>query len=161
MPIGDSEATLDARSQGNSQLGARSLMIFTPAATDDIAAGNLVDSVSAQEQHIGIVPNGAGIASLKLRSNVDQVLLLAAYRSPDEGSASPEVIRTEALLNGDAMNEVGDATMPNGKLAVYYLDQSANAGDEIDLVGFTVAGRADVHAATLAVCACGLDPTKP
>jgi hypothetical protein len=161
LPLGDSEVSLDARSQGKSQLGVRSLMVFTPAAADDIQPGHLVDSVSASQQHTGIDPTGSGIAALKLRSSVDQVLLLTVYRSPDEGSSSPEAIRTEALLNGTAMNEIGSATMPDGKLAAYYLDQPAGAGDEIDLLGFTVAGRADVHAATLAVCPCGLDPTKP
>lgn len=157
LPIGDVEVALEGRSSSDSSVKTRSLVVFTPAAADKLDGGDLVNAASIEQGLAGIVPTGSGMGSVQLASDADQLLLMAAYRSPDESSSSPEALRTEALLNGEAIDEIATATMPQGKLAIYYSGDPASAGDEIDLVGFTVAGRASIHAATLAVCPCGTD----
>ncbi len=157
LETGLNNVRLEAKSKKGSKLGTRSLMAWTPAAGNDLPTGELVTSVGVEEDRIGINPSGSVMATTELEEDVDQVLVLAAYRSPDETSASPQAIRTTALLGGEAMNEVANASMPDGRLAVYYSEDPAPAGTEIALVGVTVTGSAHAHATTLAVCPCGLD----
>lgn len=157
LETGLNNIRLEAKSKKGSRLGTRSLMAWTPAAGNDLPAGELVSAVGVEEDRIGINPSGSVMATTELEQDVEQVLVLAAYRSPEETSASPQAIRTTALLGGEAMNEVANASMPDGRLAVYYSEEAAPAGTQIDLVGVTVTGSAHVHATTLAVCPCGLD----
>jgi hypothetical protein len=157
LPVGSSEVTLEGRSKGGAVLGARSLVTFTPANPEDIAGSDLVDAVGVTPERTGINPSGTVMATTELRSSTDQVLLLAAYRSPEESSSSPAAIRTEALLNGEAMTAVANATMPRGKLVVFFSEGDFAAGDQIELLGFTVTGSAHVHVTSMAVCPCGLD----
>jgi hypothetical protein len=153
---GENTVGLEGRGR-EAVVGTRTLMTFTPAAGNELPASNLVSAVGVEDERIGVNPSGSVLATTELESAADEVLLLSAYRSPAETSASPQAIRTEALIGGEAMDEVANASMPDGKLAVYYSGESAPAGTEIDLVGFTVTGSAHAHAAALAVCPCGLD----
>ncbi len=55
------------------------------------------------------------------------------------------------------MPEVASATIPDGKLEIFFSEGSVSEGAEIELIGFTVSGNANAHVTALAVCPCGLD----
>lgn len=157
LPVGTSDVALEGRSSGGAVLGARSVLVFTPANPEEVSGAELVDAVGINTERTGINPSGSVMATTELRSATDQVLLLSAFRSPEESSSSPQAIRTEALLNGEAMAPVATATIPDGKLEVYFAEGSVSEGTEIEVLGYTVTGSAHAHVTSLIVCPCGLD----
>jgi hypothetical protein len=160
LKVGESDIELEASAPGGARVGARSLIAYTPAALEDIESEEVISTAAIEDQTVDVESRGTRLittSSGALGAEAEKLILLASYRSAAESSASPDVIRVEGLLDGREMDEVGAATFPGGKLAVFFSPRGADAGARVELRGFVTAGQAPVNVSTLAVCPCDLE----
>jgi hypothetical protein len=160
LKVGESDIVLEGSSSGGARVGARSVIAYTPAALERTAREDVISSARIQDETVDVDARGTTLVSTvagELTRDAEKLLVLAGYRSEAESSPSPDVIRTEGLLDGAEMDEIGSTTFPGGKLAIFFSPSGAEGGTEVELRGFVTAGHAPVDVATIAVCPCDLE----
>jgi hypothetical protein len=158
LKVGENDVALEG--SGGGRVGARSLIVYTPAALEGERTEDVISSAGIEDQTSNVDARGTTLISSavgELTTDAQKLLVVGGFRSEDESSASPDVIRVEGVLDGEEMDEVGSSTFPGGKLFVFFSPSGAEAGSEVELRGFVTAGQAPVNFSALAVCPCDLE----
>jgi hypothetical protein len=155
LVVGESDISLEA--VGSARVGARSIDAFTAAALEKVPSSEVISAASVEDQPVDVISSGKTLVSARIENDAEKLIVLGSFRSDAESSASPDVVRTEGLLDGEPMDEIGSATLPGGKIAVFFSPSGARAGSEVELRGFVTAGHAPVTVSTLAACPCDLE----
>ena len=153
MSTGEHVILVEAAAKGSTaKVGARSLLVFPEVQLDDVGSS----PVSASDLETGgadVESEGVTLAETPAGDGSGPVIVLASVVTPRTGTGS-ENVRLEVLIGGDDADELAKTSIPSGKL-VAYLDQNG-AGKEVELRGYTTAGRTAVGVSSIITCDCGL-----
>lgn len=153
MATGEHVVLIEAAAKGSTaKVGPRSLVVFPEVQLDDVGSSPVSASV-LETGGAAVESEGVTLAETPAGDGSGPLIVLASVATPRAGTGS-ENVRLEVLIGGDDADELAKTSIPSGKL-VAYLDQNG-AGKEVELRGYTTAGRTAVGISSIITCDCGL-----